>query len=48
MMARKREWLPGGFDLKRMADLARKFPVASRVKYVGSRGVAHHRAVSTS
>jgi hypothetical protein len=28
--------------------MARKFPVGSRVKYVGTRGVAHRRAVSTS
>src|SRR4030095_7441647 len=42
-MAQKKEWLLGGFDLRRMADLARKFPVGTRVKYVGTRGVAHHR-----
>lgn len=42
-MTTKKEWLQGGFDLKQMADLARKFPVGTRVKYIGTRGVAHHR-----
>jgi hypothetical protein len=35
--------MQGVFDLKRIVDLARKLPVGSRVKYVGTRGVPHHR-----
>lgn len=31
-------WNGAGFDLKRMADLAVKFPIGARVKYVGTRG----------
>jgi len=38
-----KEWAKAGYNLKLMADLARKFPIGSRVKYVGTRGVAHHR-----
>lgn len=31
-------WARGGFDPEDMADLARRFPIGTRVKYIGTRG----------
>jgi hypothetical protein len=31
-------WARGGFDPKDMADLARRFPIGTKVKYIGTRG----------
>lgn len=42
-MAKINQWARAGFDLKSMADLARKFPIGARVKYVGTQGVAEHQ-----
>ena len=33
----KKPWARAGYDLKLMVDLASKFPIGSRVKYVGTR-----------
>ena len=37
------QWARAGFDLKLMADLARKFPIGARVRYVGTQGVEKHQ-----
>lgn len=34
-------WYGAGFDLKGMADLAVRFPIGTRVKYIGTQG-RHH------
>lgn len=31
-------WTRGGFDPEDMADLARRFPIGTKVKYIGTRG----------
>ena len=42
-MAKVNQWARAGFDLKGMAELARKFPIGARVRYVGTRGVESHQ-----
>jgi hypothetical protein len=42
-MAKVNKWAAAGFDLKKMAALAVKFPIGARVKYVGTRGVDNHQ-----
>jgi hypothetical protein len=39
-------WYGAGFDLKRMADLAVRFPIGTRVKYLGTQG-KHHGKTGT-
>jgi hypothetical protein len=31
-------WARAGYDPEDMADLARRFPIGTRVKYIGTRG----------
>ena len=42
-MAKINPFAKAGFDLKEMAELARKFPIGARVKYVGTQGAESHR-----
>ena len=42
-MAKDNQWARAGYDLQRMAELARKFPIGAQVKYVGTRGVERHQ-----
>lgn len=42
-MAKINPFARAGFDLKKMAELARKFPIGTRVKYVGTQGAEPHR-----
>jgi hypothetical protein len=42
-MAKVNKWAAAGFDLKEMAELAGKFPIGTRVKYVGTQGVVSHQ-----
>jgi len=42
-MAKVNKWAAAGFDLKQMAELAGKFPIGARVKYVGTQGVVSHQ-----
>ena len=42
-MAKVNKWASAGFDLKQMAELAGKFPIGTRVKYVGTRAVERHQ-----
>ncbi len=46
MMAKK-PWARAGYDLKLMVDLARKFPIGSRVKYIGTRAADHQGKIGT-
>jgi hypothetical protein len=43
VMAKDNQWARAGFDLKQMAALAGKFPIGTRVKYVGTQGVVSHQ-----
>lgn len=42
-MAKENQWARAGYNLQRMAELARKFPIGAQVKYVGTRGVEKHQ-----
>jgi hypothetical protein len=42
-MAKINKWAAAGFDLTEMAKLAGRFPIGTRVKYVGTRGVEGHQ-----